>query len=485
MKKSLFFAAVAALLALSSCDKESTKIEFIGNDPVFKARIATTRTAIDGSNGNVSWVEGDEVSITDNSSHTVKYVATDVSSSSATLVKKAGEKGTLNPEGPYTAIYGTAPSTSQTYTGSVPSLPMTAETNNGILEFRVTCGLLKLTLTQADESIKTIAVSDGNTTYTLSCYPSESIATGKTFYIALPAANYTSIVIKDANNKLCSKKIIDDLTFTISNNEIRPLYFNTGLTFDEQYSYPAGTLNGVFSISATKQVRFSKGNLQYQASGDAWRFAEHQYDFIGPAAGNTTVAADRATQAAWIDLFGWGATGVNLKKNVPPYCVTRDYSDYSSLDGVSITRDNKGDWGVCMGPDWHMLTISEWSYVVNNHTHLIGRINLDSEHFVYGLMLMPDNWTGGNLTSPITLAAWTTLEQAGGVFFPCAGLRGDQQDGLIVKYTSTDQEQGYYWSSVGNGNSANVMLLKLDRTCLFSATNEKRNGASVRLVVDN
>ena len=44
-----------------------------------------------------------------------------------------------------------------------------------------------------------------------------------------------------------------------------------------------GALNGVFSVSPTKKVVFSKGNLQYRASTNTWRFAEHQYDIIGEA----------------------------------------------------------------------------------------------------------------------------------------------------------------------------------------------------------
>lgn len=37
-----------------------------------------------------------------------------------------------------------------------------------------------------------------------------------------------------------------------------------------------GALSGLFSVSADKQVYFSKGDLQYQASTDTWRFAENQ-----------------------------------------------------------------------------------------------------------------------------------------------------------------------------------------------------------------
>lgn len=44
-------------------------------------------------------------------------------------------------------------------------------------------------------------------------------------------------------------------------------------------------------------VRFSPGNLQYK-NGEGWRFAEHQYDYIG--------AWDISN---WVDLFGWGTWG--------------------------------------------------------------------------------------------------------------------------------------------------------------------------------
>lgn len=45
---------------------------------------------------------------------------------------------------------------------------------------------------------------------------------------------------------------------------------------------PIGAINGLFSVSATKKVYFSKGNLQYigSASTPYWKFAEHQWDYL-------------------------------------------------------------------------------------------------------------------------------------------------------------------------------------------------------------
>ena len=39
---------------------------------------------------------------------------------------------------------------------------------------------------------------------------------------------------------------------------------------------PEGALCNIFSVGENKTVHFSKGNLQYQASTNTWRFAEEQ-----------------------------------------------------------------------------------------------------------------------------------------------------------------------------------------------------------------
>lgn len=46
-------------------------------------------------------------------------------------------------------------------------------------------------------------------------------------------------------------------------------------------SIPEGAICGQFSVDATRKVCFSKGNLQYQASTNTWRFGVNQYDIVG------------------------------------------------------------------------------------------------------------------------------------------------------------------------------------------------------------
>ena len=58
---------------------------------------------------------------------------------------------------------------------------------------------------------------------------------------------------------------------------------------EEEYQkeWPGGTLPGRFSVSASQQVCFSQGNLQVKLRtqtaeyNPTWRFATHQYDFVG------------------------------------------------------------------------------------------------------------------------------------------------------------------------------------------------------------
>lgn len=73
-----------------------------------------------------------------------------------------------------------------------------------------------------------------------------------------------------------------------------------------------GACSGKFSVAKDRQVAFSKGNLQYRASTDTWRFAENQYDYIGNGNANKS-----ATYDGWIDLFGWGTSGFDNTANDP------------------------------------------------------------------------------------------------------------------------------------------------------------------------
>jgi len=75
-----------------------------------------------------------------------------------------------------------------------------------------------------------------------------------------------------------------------------------------------GKLPGAFSVSATKQVWFSQGNLQYQADngdgGSTWRFAIKQYDFVGDATHGNVYEKDVKTGGLMVQgASAWNGSG--------------------------------------------------------------------------------------------------------------------------------------------------------------------------------
>ena len=233
-----------------------------------------------------------------------------------------------------------------------------------------------------------------------------------------------------------------------------------------------------FSVSATKTVTFSPGNLQYHPANDEWRFAPSQLEYIGNDNANIS-----DTYNGWIDLFGWG-TGNN------PTNTSKDNGDYQTFV----------DWGSnqigSYAPNtWRTLTYDEWYYLRYerpNYDELIGVAQVNG---VNGLILLPDGWTcpsGVTFKSGFhedygieyyadyqTFSAleWAKLEASGAVFFPAAGFRYCGGD---VDYVGSD---GYYWSSTPIG-SVNAYSLFFYSSSVDMYNLSRCFGLSVRLVQD-
>ena len=239
-----------------------------------------------------------------------------------------------------------------------------------------------------------------------------------------------------------------------------------------------GALPGVFTINGVK-VQFSKGNLQYQASTNTWRFAEHQWDIIGE--GNENISP---TYDGWIDLFGWGTSGYN---NHYPYMTTTDDTQYGEK-GVDITNTNY-DWGVynpiSNGGNkaglWRTigLDISLW-YLLRDGHNVSERWALGRVNGVNGLILIPDEWSlpsGAHFVSAkekffyeqhswwyfmgkgvdnhfedniYSIAEWEDMEDAGAVFLPVTGYREEKKyvnEFYDYKEEKPLSDRGLYWTS--------------------------------------
>ena len=187
-----------------------------------------------------------------------------------------------------------------------------------------------------------------------------------------------------------------------------------------------GVLEGLFSVSPTRQVRFSKGNLQYNAVADQWRFAERQYDIIG--LDNIEYGQ---SYAGWIDLFSWGTSGY---RNMPPYYYSAQNSSYGN--GKRNIDRTSYDWGVYnaisnggnRAGQWRTLSVNEWAYLLMRRPNARMLVSPASVIGHQGILLLPDDWLekGGDtlkegMVYMLGAKQWSMVERAGAVFLPCAG----------------------------------------------------------------
>lgn len=267
--------------------------------------------------------------------------------------------------------------------------------------------------------------------------------------------------------------------------------------FDEN-----GASNAHFSVSLTKQVRFSKGNLQYKASTDTWRFAENQYDYIGTDNENIS-----SSYNGWIDLFGWGTSGWNSGAVCyQPWSTSTERDDYY-LDGNSRNclagSYSKADWGVNnrisnggnQSGMWRTLTYEEWDFLLfksGKRVRKWAKATIDGT--IKGLVILPDDWVlpdgvtytsgddGGYNTNQYSLSQWSIMEGAGAIFIPAGGLRvGSEMDNTYSVGTF-----GTCWSSTASDSSVpgDPYAMRFDGDMLYTGNAPGYTGRFVRLVQD-
>lgn len=263
-----------------------------------------------------------------------------------------------------------------------------------------------------------------------------------------------------------------------------------------------GASNALFSVAPGRTVRFSKGNLQYQASTGTWRFAEHQYDIIGEDNENIS-----STYTGWIDLFGFGTSGWNSGVNCyQPWSSSEISNDYS-LEGrfASMQGDYaRSDWGIYNAISnggnqaglWRTLTCDEWEYLFHRRPNAKSKCGLAKVAGKKGFVILPDSWSiPSGLTfnsgdaydeqfsaNTYTCSEWAQMESAGAIFLPDAGQRYGRiyEDNYnnVCYWTSTCTGTGY------NDNFSTSFALVHTRsyTCFDFSEEDPSNGLSVRLV---
>lgn len=270
--------------------------------------------------------------------------------------------------------------------------------------------------------------------------------------------------------------------------------------FDEN-----GASYATFSVAADRQVRFSKGNLQYRASTNTWRFAEHQYDCID--SGNTNISE---TYNGWIDLFGWGTSGWNSGAIAyQPWSTSENNEDYTPGDNTNnnLTDDyENADWGVYNAilnggnePGmWRTLTSGELRYLFESRPDADLRNGCATVNGMPGLVILPDNWllpTGLTFTSNIstgfesnvyTAEQWVEMENAGALFLPAAGYRSGSELQTSPEWSPIN---GVYWTSTHDNDyqqvpGAYVLWITTGGAHYIGVHGARHMGISVRLVMD-
>ncbi len=260
------------------------------------------------------------------------------------------------------------------------------------------------------------------------------------FNIAVPAGNYKdlTLIFTAANGTKC---VMKNGKIDIAHNTVGRLTL-TGRIF--KYDCPDGALPGVFSVSATKQVYFSKGNL-WADNDNALHFESNQYDF------------NSSYESSHVSHFTWSST------------VTAAVSDNNSGDYLFCDENHKvsvdGSDGI-----YYALTPEEWHYLFCNHSYS----EIATVNGVIGYIVAPDGFTGEIADSYANGAA---LAADNLVFFPAAG-------GRVGYEVSNPEGDAYYWTS---------SALKSDGACIvcFSASSNYQEyidnryyGHSIRLVTN-
>ena len=291
-----------------------------------------------------------------------------------------------------------------------------------------------------------------------------------TLHLLLPRT-----LIKVVHDTVVKTEVVHDTIIEIHTQIVHDtIYIETDCGEDTPSSAGIGT----FSVSADKQVTFSKGNLQYHPANNEWRFAENQTDYIGDANSNCS-----STYNGWLDLFDWSTSTTNF--------------------GVSISYDDCYgsfvDWGINqIGSDapntWRTLSYDEWEYVVFDRPNASSLCGVAQVNGVNGLILLPDNWVcPSDITfksgfpsnygvdfyaayQTFTASEWSKLEAAGAVFLPASGYR--------IKSDVYDvQDGGYYWSSTKDFSAHTYFLIFYSGEA-YMFINDSYHGLSVRLVKD-
>ncbi len=225
------------------------------------------------------------------------------------------------------------------------------------------------------------------------------------------------------------------------------------------------TTHGLFSVSSTKKVYFSRGNLTIDPgygnynSYNPFSFWDEQYKYSGNKGSNyyRSIVDIRSERTPPQDLFCWGTGNSPLNR-----------------ESYTTVIWGRGDIPIIVGGEtltgWTLLTANEWNYLFHTRKQAGTNANLYFKAKIYdpngiigyaistitqanGYILLPDDWSGTIPSTTPTLSPdeWkNNYEARGAVFLPLAGGRACSTAGTDDKYPDIGIHTiGYYWISDG------------------------------------
>ena len=546
MKKIFFY--VALFVAVSTaCSKTEIEPAQTGEEPDVEVKMITetvtggkgtsTKATIANADASFKWSIGDNIAVHVSNGVTNKYVFTsDDGACGASAAAASASFTVVYPEGysrdafavfPSTIVSETAANYGQSGTaldvtlpasytlaqvsGETSPCPMIATNTAGSgWHFYQLCCLLRLTVNNIHPSTKRLEIDfDGKKV--CGDFSIESPVAASTSDIVTSAdASHDVITITELGVSSWTSLVVNIPLPTGTYTNITVTAYdalaggNAILTVPCVFNYTATSTRAkkvtvsfpVFSVSAEKKVTFAPGNLQYLGNGDGtgtWRFAEHQYDFMGDGPtsgtsyqGNVTVAGFTKYNASADldvarDLFGWGTSGYDNKY---PYMTSTNSNSYYR----GPITDTDYDWGVYHSAtgnstekitnggsySWRLFTGVEWAYIIAREGKVYTRQDYSETKNLFasatvngvkGILLFPDNWNGsfdrtikygnesiaGYSVTVRDAEQWAVLERMGCVFLPAAHVRGTSSNGTVMDQLN----EGHYWASTTDPSNFN------------------------------
>ena len=518
--KRYFAILTMMVLAVAACQKQGPVEGPVNGGEVITAHIGgpDSKVEFDPSSGAFSWNTPDYIAI-----HTTEgeFKKVEVNSSGVfTFYPNEGEERDGYAFYPDNVAAGTVDAPSVTLpasydldelvTGNRYPTPMIAVNNpdDADLWFYHLGGALRLTLDGVPEGTTTLSISMGKgitgtfavadpNSNTPSIAPAatadevsftlasalEEDTDGLVINIPLPAGAYPKIFVaaKDEHDAvLASIGSYKDWTFPRTRARKVTINLQTSLVSEP---HP-------FSVSPSRTVSFSPGNLQYV--GGSYKFADAQYEFIGYQDDNNC------------DLLPWRTTA-------PDSEIFADWTDVISGGWSTLSTD---EFRYLLGDFEYLLDNVANEYVVvapvtnfgrnggNPHALRAFATIYTADAAIEGLLILPDDWTtapegcrevvcgrweasedavldntynaGGTAGSS---GDWDKMEAAGAVFLPLAGCyaNGSVMPGF-----------GVYWSATHADDQSSEVITWFFNDGLHFTTHVNRSdyGCSVRLVKD-